>query len=133
MQSLLRKLARIACFKPYLPWCLRAAPFHSSALQLQAKPQLEVGVAEGRCVGCSPHCSAGTSSRAWGAGEGSLLSHGRFVFWSLPVEPTQLVHCCLQPVVCLSAQALEKGLTQVRHFPWENREGVIHAQILFAL
>lgn len=87
LQSLLRKLARIACFKPYLPWCLRVASSHSSALQLQAKPQLEGVVAEGRCLGCSGHCSAGTSSRVWVAGEGSLLSHGRFVFWSSPVEP----------------------------------------------
>lgn len=70
VESLLRNLARIACFKPYLPWCLRAALSHSPAVELQAKPQLEGWVTEGRCPVCSWHCSASSSFeqglRGWG-------------------------------------------------------------------
>lgn len=123
MESLLRRLARIAWFKPSWPWCLRAALSHCPALELQAKPWLEGWVSEEGWLGFSQRCSTGIWSRVWGAGEGSLLSHCRFGFWGSPVQPTELVHCCLQLSwkmhSGLSAQALEKGLALVRHFPWK--------------
>lgn len=53
------------------------------------------------------------------------LGHSRFGCWGCPVQPTELVHCCLQLWwnihSALSAQALQKGLAHIRHFLWQNR------------